>query len=84
MKTSTPHWLRRVQVAAYLLDHEHFSSVPPTALVSCRQDLASGETKLGSLQGFVPSDGDCEEHGPSAFPTQEVWTRSQLHGCTAA
>ena len=66
-----------MQVAAYLLDHGHFSGVPPTALVSCKQDqglpgLEVGEVKVGSLQAFVGSDSDCEERGPHAFPTAEV------------
>ena len=66
-----------VQVAAYLLDHGHFSGVPPTALVSCKQDpgrpgMHGTEVKVGSLQAFVGSDSDCEERGPQAFPTSEV------------
>ena len=70
------------QVAAYLLDHEHFAGVPPTALAACRQDLSTGESKVGSLQGFVRSDGDCEERGPSAFPVQEVCSCVSL-ACSA-
>ena len=66
-----------MQVAAYLLDHAHFSGVPPTALVSCKQDqgaqgMYGTEVKVGSLQAFVGSDSDCEERGPHAFPTSEV------------
>ena len=44
------------EVAAYLLDHEGFSGVPPTALVSCHTKdglanaLGAAEVKVGSLQ----------------------------------
>lgn len=56
------------EVAAYVLDHGHFSGVPPTALVSAyvSEDSSSGTggaVKVGSLQQFVESEGDCEERG---------------------
>lgn len=60
------------EVAAYVLDHGHFSGVPPTALVSAyvSEDTTSssssgtgGAVKVGSLQQFVESEGDCEERG---------------------
>jgi hypothetical protein len=57
------------EVAAYVLDYDHFSGVPPTALVSAyvSQDTSTGGTggavKVGSLQQFVESEGDCEERG---------------------
>lgn len=57
------------EVAAYVLDHGHFSGVPPTALVSLKGSEAA---KVGSLQQFVRADSDCEERGPSAFPVREV------------
>lgn len=69
------------EVAAFLLDHQHFSGVPPTAMVTCLQrrpsaDLTGAvsleEAKLGSLQQFVNSDGDCEERGSSVFAVKEV------------
>jgi hypothetical protein len=72
------------EVAAYVLDHGHFSGVPPTALVSAYlSDAAasSGDSgaaaaaagvKVGSLQQFVESEGDCEERGYSGFPVSEV------------
>lgn len=65
------------EVAAYVLDHGHFSGVPPTALVSAyvSEDSSSGTggaVKVGSLQQFVESEGDCEERGYSGFPVQEV------------
>ena len=46
----------------------------PLPMVSCQQDhLRSGASaKVGSLQGFVQSDGDCEERGSSTFPVHEV------------
>lgn len=69
------------EVAAFLLDHQHFSGVPPTAMVTCLQRRPSAditgavsleEAKLGSLQQFVKSDGDCEERGSSVFAVKEV------------
>ena len=69
------------EVAAFLLDHQHFSGVPPTAMVTCLQRKSSAditgavslaEAKLGSLQQFVQSDGDCEERGSSIFAVKEV------------
>lgn len=67
------------EVAAFVLDHNHFSGVPPTALVACQQQAnvagrvaeVTGQ-KIGSLQQFVEADGDCEERGSSAFPVSEV------------
>ena len=40
------------EVAAFLLDHEHFAGVPPTALVSCHTSASPAGTdgKVGSLQ----------------------------------
>ena len=40
------------EVAAFLLDHEHFAGVPPTALVSCHASAspAGADGKVGSLQ----------------------------------
>lgn len=70
------------EVAAYLLDHDHFAGVPPTALVSCRMNggAAGGANpgpcapgpKVGSLQQFVEAEGDCEERGTSGLPVAEV------------
>lgn len=69
------------EVAAFLLDHHHFSGVPPTAMVTCLQRRHSAditgavslqEAKLGSLQQFVKADGDCEERGSSVFAVKEV------------
>eukprot|EP00884_Botryococcus_braunii_P006075 jgi/Botrbrau1/15469/Bobra.43_2s0091.1 len=64
------------EVAAYLLDHDHFSGVPPTALVTCKhleeEQPWSEDIKIGSLQAYIKSDGDCEEQGYSLFPCAEV------------
>lgn len=62
------------EVIAFLLDHEHFSGVPPTTMVSL-SDMMQGATahrKVGSFQQFVQHDMDCEEMGPSKFPVHEV------------
>jgi hypothetical protein len=47
------------EVAAFLLDHEHFAGVPPTALVSCRDGgpMPCEATKIGSLQVLASSPG---------------------------
>ena len=36
------------EVAAFVLDHQHFAGVPPTALVSCQQ-----VGPLASAEGFM-------------------------------
>jgi len=54
------------EVAAFLLDKNHFSSVPATTLVKF------GDGKVGSLQQFVLSESDCENMGPSLFSVKEV------------
>lgn len=69
-----------LQVAAFLLDHQRFSGVPPTALVSCSgfeaETCHAGESaqaiKVGSLQAYVTADSDCEERGSSSFPVQQA------------
>lgn len=75
------------EVAAFLLDHQHFSGVPPTAMVTCLQRRPSAdimgavsleEAKLGSLQQFVQSDGDCEERGSSVFAVKQVSANTVL------
>eukprot|EP00891_Asterochloris_glomerata_P006752 jgi/Astpho2/6752/Aster-06767 len=69
------------EVAAFVLDHQHFAGVPPTALVSCQQRTSMDadsvlfpmeDVKVGSLQHYVRSEGDCEERGCSSFPVEEV------------
>lgn len=59
------------EVLAYLLDHEHFSGVPPTAMVTLK-GMDDGAEKIGSFQQFIPHDCDCENMGSSAFPVHEV------------
>lgn len=69
------------EVAAYLLDHEHFARVPHTVMVTMSHPAfhhASGvegespPTKLGSLQEFVPHECDTSEMGSSRFSTRDV------------
>lgn len=76
------------EVAAYLLDHDHFASVPPTVLVkvshgvfnvntdtSVRKDSGRGSSpvaKLASCQQFVPHDYDASDHGTSRFSVSSV------------
>lgn len=65
------------EVAAYLLDHDGFASVPATSLANlCDQKEESG--KLGSLQAFVRADAEAEELGPGLFPIREVHKITQL------
>lgn len=54
------------EVAAFLLDKDHFSGVPATTLVKF------GDGKVGSLQQFVLSESDCENMGPSLFSVKQV------------
>ena len=69
------------EFAAFLLDHNAFAGVPPTAMVSLKQspnmkyaavDWHGSQGKRGSLQVFVPSEADCEEQGVSQIATGEV------------
>lgn len=66
--------------AAYLLDHDGFSGVPPTALVKfshVRFNLNSpvvdsANCKIASLQRFVDHDSDAGDLGPSSFSVASV------------
>lgn len=76
------------EVAAYLLDHGNFASVPPTVLVkvshrvfhintdtSVHKDsgrASSPVAKLASCQQFVPHDYDASDHGSSRFSVSAV------------
>ncbi|XP_061344255.1 phosphatidylinositol 4-kinase gamma 5-like [Gastrolobium bilobum] len=74
------------EVAAYLLDHDHFANVPPTALVKVTHsifninDRVNGNmhhnkkqiSKIASLQRFIPHDFDASDHGTSSFPVAAV------------
>ncbi|XP_038719448.1 phosphatidylinositol 4-kinase gamma 8-like [Tripterygium wilfordii] len=69
------------ELAAYLLDHDGFAGVPPTALVKIshvafhiRDESAIPATpyKIASLQCFVDHDFDAGELGPSGFSVASV------------
>lgn len=74
------------EVAAYLLDYEHFANVPPTALVKITHsifhinDTVNGNksqskklvSKIASFQQFIPHDFDASDHGTSNFPVAAV------------
>ena len=72
------------EVAAYLLDHDGFASVPPTSLVKASHSIfhvngddtmGGGErapAKIASFQQYVQHDFDASEHGTSRFPVSAV------------
>ncbi|XP_029130147.1 phosphatidylinositol 4-kinase gamma 5 [Cajanus cajan] len=74
------------EVAAYLLDYDHFANVPPTALVKITHsvfnvnDDVNGNnlwrkrlvSKIASFQQFIPHDFDASDHGTSSFPVASV------------
>jgi len=63
------------EVAAYLLDREGFIGVPRTDLVQITADFRNDkkeETKIGSLQQFIDSDGSAEDFGCTGFPVRDV------------
>ncbi|KAL9297337.1 hypothetical protein ACSQ67_023233 [Phaseolus vulgaris] len=74
------------EVAAYLLDHDHFANVPCTALVKVRHsifnvnDRVNGSmhhnkkqiSKIASLQQFIPHDFDASDYGTFSFPVAAV------------
>ncbi|CAK9186236.1 unnamed protein product [Ilex paraguariensis] len=74
------------EVAAYLLDYDHFANVPPTALVKITHSIfnindgAIGNkpqnkklvSKIASFQEFIPHDFDASDHGTSSFPVAAV------------
>ncbi|XP_071689362.1 phosphatidylinositol 4-kinase gamma 7-like [Rutidosis leptorrhynchoides] len=74
------------EVAAYLLDHDHFARVPLTCLVKISHsifnlnDCVNGNkimnskviSKIASLQQFIPHDFDASDHGTSRFPVADV------------
>ncbi|CAL0312578.1 unnamed protein product [Lupinus luteus] len=58
-----------------------FAGVPPTVMVQCLHEefnhpngyaCSPKHVKIGSLQKFMNSDGNCEDIGPGAFPVEEV------------
>lgn len=74
------------EVAAYLLDHQHFASVPATALVKITHSIfnvndgVNGNkaykkklvNKIASCQQFIAHDFDASDHGTSSFPVSSV------------
>lgn len=74
------------EVAAYLLDYDHFANVPSTSLVKVTHpifnvnDGMNGHmhqdrkqvSKIASLQQFIPHDFDASDHGTSSFPVAAV------------
>jgi len=85
MKSLLPGEAAQREVAAFLLDREHFYGVPATAMVKIGyQGFRSGNfepvngsdelirTKIGSLQQFVDSDGSAADVGITQFPVREV------------
>ncbi|KNA17063.1 hypothetical protein SOVF_083600 [Spinacia oleracea] len=74
------------EVAAYLLDHQHFAGVPATALVKITHSIfnvndgVNGNkphkkklvSKIASCQQFIPHDFDASDHGTSSFPVSSV------------
>lgn len=74
------------EVAAYLLDHDHFANVPPTVLVkithsifnvnemttSKKENKRQTVSKIASFQQFVPHDCDASDYGTSSFPVAAV------------
>ncbi|EOA26042.1 hypothetical protein CARUB_v10019456mg [Capsella rubella] len=66
------------ELAAYLIDHQGFSGVPPTALVRIAHvpfhvsDNDHAAYKVASLQRFVGHDFDAGELGPGSFTVSSV------------
>ncbi|KAK7295550.1 hypothetical protein RJT34_18460 [Clitoria ternatea] len=74
------------EVAAYLLDHDHFANVPSTALVKVTHSIFNVNdrvkggmypnkkqiSKIASLQQFIPHDFDASDYGTSSFPVAAV------------
>jgi len=67
------------EVAAYLLDREHFSDVPRTTMVSfthesfqSKQIAGDCVAKTGSLQEYIDNDGTAWDVGPRRFHVRDV------------
>lgn len=74
------------EVAAYLLDYDHFAKVPPTALVKITHSIFNVNdgvngtnhqnkklvSKIASLQQFIRHDFDASDYGTSSFPVSAV------------
>jgi len=63
------------EVAAYMLDHQHFAGVPFTQFYEME---VSGEKKVGSLQRFVSNEGSVMDFGQSLFSVMDVHRIAQL------
>ncbi|KAL6529274.1 Phosphatidylinositol 4-kinase gamma 7 [Orobanche gracilis] len=75
------------EVAAYLLDYDHFANVPPTTLVKITHSVfnvngvnGNGNkpgnkklvSKIASFQQYIRHDFDASDHGTSSFPVSSV------------
>ncbi|TMW58478.1 hypothetical protein Poli38472_010037 [Pythium oligandrum] len=66
------------ELAAYMLDRDHFAGVPATSLVEARHPVfkyQGGDRlhfKMGSLQEFVRHDDVASDIAPSQFSTHQV------------
>jgi DNA-directed RNA polymerase subunit N (RpoN/RPB10) len=67
------------EVAAYLLDRDHFSGVPRTTMVTLSHATFRSSkrttgvvTKTGSLQEYIDNVGAAWDFGPSAFRVRDV------------
>nr|XP_043636891.1 phosphatidylinositol 4-kinase gamma 6-like [Erigeron canadensis] len=74
------------EVAAYLLDHDHFARVPLTSLVKIKHSIFNlndcvngnkvmkneGVSKIASIQQFIPHGFDASDYGTSGFPVSDV------------
>lgn len=57
------------EIAAYLLDHEHFAGVPATEMGFVTVDRVAQQ---GSLQDYVAHTASCEDHGNAHFTPKQV------------
>ncbi|KAJ7943287.1 Phosphatidylinositol 4-kinase [Quillaja saponaria] len=74
------------EVAAYLLDYDHFANVPPTALVKITHSIfnvndgVNGNkppkkklvSKIASFQQYIQHNFDASDYGTSSFPVAAV------------
>ncbi|XP_047315242.1 phosphatidylinositol 4-kinase gamma 1-like [Impatiens glandulifera] len=69
------------ELAAYLLDHDGFSGVPPTALLRISSDAFPSSIgkmkpysgyKMTSVQCFVEHESDAADLGPSCFSVESI------------
>ncbi|KAL7680446.1 putative phosphatidylinositol 3-/4-kinase, catalytic domain, Ubiquitin domain-containing protein [Plasmopara halstedii] len=67
------------ELAAYILDKDHFAGVPATSLVESRHPVFNYSSsagalyfKIGSFQEFVRHDDVVSDLAPNQFPTHQV------------